>query len=150
MDLSNVLSKSRPKLPTLYWQLRAIEISQILGTSRTRWFRLMKDVSDSQADLYKEWATDIAERHRRKPDEPGYVRKPIGMFTDRVGNPAKYNLAAPNNSKIPTSGDAETVRSGTTPTIATPFVMPVTTATPRAGNTTSREPTASSRLSSLV
>jgi hypothetical protein len=88
---TNYLSKSRPKLPTLYWQLRAIEISEILGTSRTRWFRLMKDVSDSQADLYKEWAADIAERHRRKPDEPGYVRKPIGMFTDRVGNPAKYN-----------------------------------------------------------
>lgn len=79
------------RMRTLYWQERAIEISQILKTHRTRWFKMMKNVSNSQADLYKEWATDIAERHTRKPDEPGYVRNPAAMFTDRVNDPAKYS-----------------------------------------------------------
>lgn len=81
LDFSDLQARLRkPGKPVAYWADRAVEISKLLGTHRTRWFRLLQGKSNADCDMYLEWAKDAAER----------AKKPVAMFQDRIKDPKKY------------------------------------------------------------
>lgn len=82
LDTSHIEAKlaAPKKKPVAYWADRAVQISKLLGTHRTRWFRQMKGVSNHTADLYLSWAKEATE----------IAKNPAAWFTDRMADPKKY------------------------------------------------------------